>query len=1124
MRTIGIVLAILMLAGASSTQAPVDGPPWADRLPATGTATPTDRAGPRIAAARETAAAGRGPDAIRQLEVLHTRFPADPAVVEALIDLTDGERQAEWAHRHASLRTTSRGAYRPSGAVRRRLGNDDPHPAAIARARAAAADEVTRWLRRTAKNHASARLLARWTSALVARLTTDAPALAAEFGDVLNPMAAPGLDHVDPVVKPMMRVTAKAASSGDLDFAIRTALTLRGLAAQAALPALVGPRPPPLKRAARAARRVDELRERVVSNESAWTTIAALEGMTPEERVQFSARHASPGNPAVCWSRSRRFRIETTCGAETLLLAARTIEYHHARLVRWFGEDPFEKEVGLVRIVPEYEHLESEGLHYWWAWGFQRAHQTVLRVAWATPAALGRSLTHELTHRFDQHFTPRMPAWLCEGRAVWTSHAFQRTTAKRFATIHAHPDPIDRAYRRYFGYEEELTTLIEGELADPRDNYSAGYALFVYLRFHTKNGRAVFADALDRYMRSFGKRVPPLRRFTRYFCDGKDGRPRGLRGFANRFGEWLSGFHWFDRKPWTKRFDTIQPAWEGDIVFDPATWSRRPRRAEPLFGEGHARTAARLLREAEDVAGAAEAARWALEVDNWTAETARETVELLRRVGDDTGAWVVQALAAERFDATPAVPPRPAPFLPKLPALERLRVALLDAASAYRARGFDRLAATLTRERTALDGFLGLGARTRKPVPAGSVRALPHAIGGYGFTESGLTHYEEHRVRGLWFEEAAGLHVGRADPASRAQTRTAERAARNKHAFVRSARWYAAGRRVIEATITPTTSYVSGAIVLGYRRRDHHVRVQFQMGDFEYAVGKVEKRNDSHTFSSADVWVSEENERSDALGSLVPYEKLRFATARTSVAVKIVIDRDAIHVWFDGQPVGTYRTVDGHAIEGAIGFAVAYGALLVRDATVRETSAADAPLLDPPGLAPVAGGRAIESIGTLRNRTTAGFPRHPHGTLVLWLPTRPPQRGDDPVQVMDTRLFAMRSSRDRLKTLSRYLSATDERPAIVIAVPDCVDDARIATIRRRLGEGPGSGVVKHDWVHAVDRSTEPPTWPDTRLLYIDADGVLRVVASFGSHAGVPWRIRRWLRFGAVRAGAARAAK
>src|SRR5690606_29548560 len=118
---------------------------------------------------------------------------------------------------------------------------------------------------------------------------------------------------------------------------------------------------------------------------------------------------------------------------------------------RLYGQDPFLDRPGTVRIVPEAEGLEAEGVPYWWAGGFQSGDLTVLRFSASNIPDLGRGLTHELTHRFDGATYPGLPAWLMEGKAVWTGGAYDAMTDEEFIANDANAGTMDQTMRKGYG-------------------------------------------------------------------------------------------------------------------------------------------------------------------------------------------------------------------------------------------------------------------------------------------------------------------------------------------------------------------------------------------------------------------------------------------------------------------------------------------------------------------------------------------------------------------------------------------------------------------------------------------------------------------------------------------------
>ena len=131
------------------------------------------------------------------------------------------------------------------------------------------------------------------------------------------------------------------------------------------------------------------------------------------------------------------------------------------------------------------------------AGGFQAGERTTIRFSFGTVPGMGRTLTHELTHRFDGALYPGLPAWLAEGKAVWTGGAYGASTAPEFVETYASIGTIEGAFVKGYGDPTKLAKLIDGTIDDYRDNYVAGNALYVYLRSRKDaSGRLLFRDAL----------------------------------------------------------------------------------------------------------------------------------------------------------------------------------------------------------------------------------------------------------------------------------------------------------------------------------------------------------------------------------------------------------------------------------------------------------------------------------------------------------------------------------------------------------------------------------------------------------------------------------------------------
>jgi hypothetical protein len=366
-----------------------------------------------------------------------------------------------------------------------------------------------------------------------------------------------------PVLQALKEEMDRALSDGRPHVAASFARNLLGFAAQAGFKDLKGPPPPnlvPVGMAARAG--LARARSLMAGPKQIPLTVDALESMTPAERAAYTAAHNDWSDPGVAVSPNGLYRIETTCGHETLLGTAKMVEQHHARLVGWYSKDPFVGRPGLIRVVPRSAGLESEGVPYWWAAGFQSGDVTTVKFSVGTIEGLGHTLTHELTHRFDGALAPGLPAWAVEGRASWTGGAYGFAAQLEFVDGHMSFGTVERAFIKGYGGEENLGKLLKGTIDDYRDNYTAGYALWVYLKYWSEGDDVppLFADRLPSWIESCakGQGANPVA-FAAAFCDGRKGRPKDLKEFSKKFGAFLQGFYWQNRAPWTARYEKKIP-------------------------------------------------------------------------------------------------------------------------------------------------------------------------------------------------------------------------------------------------------------------------------------------------------------------------------------------------------------------------------------------------------------------------------------------------------------------------------------------------------------------------------------------------------------------------------------
>lgn len=1108
--------AALLLAALGGAQVPPGAGPPLDTSALAATPAPGSPAARRWQLGRDALAEGRADEAVTHLLAALEYHPAAP---ELLLDLAlatgADDPEALWLERLVRAAADPKGRWRPDAAQKKRLGRRDLEPAlALARLRAAAAAELAAAVERLPrKERLGDGVVARWLTGLWLELCADAPPLLAGHGPALRTALERYQPDCQSVCEALLRVAQgrepAATGAGPPDpaaarqraaRALAAARILAGLARQASFgDDLQGPAPPALEGMAAAAAEAVAAARAALGPPREYT-IAELEAMDDAARDAFTLAHRSWADPAVTWSPTGRYRIETVCGHATLLGAATTIELHHERLAGHFGADPFADRPGTVRIVPEVAGLESEGAPFWWAGGFQSGDRTVIRFAWGSVPGMGRLLTHELTHRFDGVLHPFLKPWYVEGHAVWTAAHYDRMADRTCREDHLDVRICAAALGDGYGRRERLERLIRGELEDYRDNYVAGYALYAFLRGHPPGGPPRFRPALAGYERNAraGQR-DPLGWFVQHFCDGEDGRPADFEAFAADWLAFLRGCsEWLDERTrgpdnaWVGRY---APRGQGDpapLVLDEPTltWSRD--RAEPFFGQGHAAAAGDVLAAAGLVEAAAAAWLWSLSCEGWRRHPAGAALDVLQRLGATDAAAALRALLRARFpDAVPG-PVEPVPMLERLPRtrdyLERLSAVAADHAAAARPVA----AAALRGEHERL------GAQLLLPPPAGPAALPPppvrRALGGFGWAESSLTGYDDGRVPGLWFETGEGdLHVGRERP--REGTGTFDRAAHRRCAFARSVEWLPPGHHVLRARIHFTTSFVRGAVIFGHWRRDRDLRLAFRAGDFDYATGRREENREFREvhLELHGLWERDHQE----LPQTRPALRCEFDRPSSWFDLELRIRGPSVLVLVNGEAMTRYTTHDGSPIEGYAGFATSQGAIRVQQPTVQRLDVAE------PGQA-LAAVRAVGldpqrqppgGIDDLLHLPTHGLPRAPVGTLVLWLP-----RGGEDDLVDPVRRHAV-----LVPMLAKLL---EDRVALpqewVLAVPAGTPAASLAEMQYQLRAVRGSELPVLE--HRIGAPFTGYPW----LLFVDAHGLLRAAAEVGE-AALHARVAKWAR-------------
>ncbi|MBL8898854.1 MAG: hypothetical protein JNM84_14540 [Planctomycetes bacterium] len=1069
------------------------------------------------AALEELAASASDPEALTRarshLARVAWRHPHAPEVLEALFRAsgTDADARALWAHAWWGAACDAKGKGKAPKELAASALGEDAFPERLAATRAEALRALVAWAqaRKPAKGlrGAAAYLESLWAREVGRALVEEAPALA-ETASALDRALARFEPPWSEVIEALEAELTRALAAKDLANGIKAARLLRGLCAQGVFQDLKGPTPPDLSKVSqRVASALERLRAELRAKQGEPLSVDALDAMEREERERFSDEHRDFAWPGIAVSPEGLYRLETSCGHATLLGAADTVERHHRRLVDWYGKDPFVGRPGLVRIVPESFGLEEEGAPFWWAGGFQGGDVTTVKFTCGTIEGLGRTLTHELTHRFDGAIYPGLPAWMMEGRAVWTGGAYGSSFDTSFTPGHASFGGIEAAFIKGYGDAGKLEELVTGKLRDYRDNYSAGYALWVYLSTWEPGAKRLFEPKLLTFMTEVRKGLGnPKGWFEACFCDGVDGRPKDFASFAQGFATFLRGFYWQSHAPWTERYQVkmSKPPSEG-YVYEDEAWSWERERAEPWFGQDQASFAAALLLARGNADAAAAAYAWARTVDEWSSEEAQSLAALCEAKKLGEAAWMTRELDRARSPWIARSGPRTLPTA--LAPLAAHVAALEEAAAAYRARSLAGASYALARRAALLARWWGAELPDPAPPAANAAHALDlpaRRLGLHGWVEDDLTGYEERRVKELWYETPdADLFVGRKAP--REGTGGFDRASHQRDAFVRSREWIAAGRYTLRLKVHFTTSFNSGAIVLGYGRRDRNLRLHFSAGDFLYAIGQKEELA---ALESVHVSLHGLRVRDGHLGGALSSRNVDFGRPTSSFEVVLWVDGARAHAWVHGQYIGTYHTVDGQPIEGHIGFAMGQGAVRIEAPTVERldlSGGAYEELVAPRGFELDRAG-AKTSMVELANRAVRGVPLHARGTLAIFV--QAPAAGE----ALDRRQIVVSAQRaaDRLKTAIAPYALPQRK---IVLFPAALDEAGRAELAAKLGAESGFELVPHAWTADLRLTPQDDGIGDDRppfLLFVDPAGVLRAMTPFSGVVKVlPDTVKHW---------------
>lgn len=1049
---------------------------------------------------QETLASGDRAAAIQHLLAALEIHPAlQPVLLDVVRAAESKDARAYWLQRWAAAAVDGKGKCDLAAADKKSVAADEIAALQkLASLRAQAAAELAKAMDRYKgdKGALGNGAAARFVATLFVELCSSSPELLRVHGASMHASMDGHKSDVDAVCKALAQVAQgqfgaswKGATSSDpaatqrqrADLQLRAARILSGLCRQGGFGKdLLGEAPPDLQSYAQIASAARDAVKSQLPTPRVWT-IAELQALDQKGRDEFTLAHRSWADPGVAMSATGRYRVETTCGAETLLGTAVQVELHHARLVDHYGVDPFENRPGLVLIVPEVHDMETEGLPHWWAGGFQGGDRTVIRFAWGNLPSLGHTLTHELTHRFDGVLRPFQRPWYVEGHASWTGGHYGKMVETQF-----HDDQLDlgacyRTYAEGYGDDEKLKKLLNGTIDEYRDNYFAGYALYAFLRGHPPDQRPkyrVALETLEKNARGGAKDAAGF--FEKTVCDGKDGRAADFKAFCAEWREFLSGIaHYLDpdnktgEPRWVAQYGPGPAGESGPLVLDENTWSWARARAEPFFGQGHAGAAGDVLAEAAMPAAAVAAWMWSLSCEGWNASRADAAATALAALSKPEQASALRQLAHARFPSRVAAwpaGPQPMPMLQKLPRTKAFVDALATAATAVP----DSLPLARAGFRAEHERLASLCAIE---VPRDALAALPpmpppRTLLGQGFVDDRHVDYDKNRREGFWYTTSDGdLHVGREKPAE--GTGGPERASPQHNVFVRSAEWIAPGEHVVKMRIHLTTAYVNGALVIGHWRRDRGIRIGFSAGDSEFAAGRKQERAE---VDRVHIQLDGKWERDGQLPRTGAATTVEFGGSRPSFEVELRIRGPSLTVRIEGQEQFRYTTHDGSPIEGYFGFAASRGAYRVQSPTVQRVDLA----LPGQSLAATAAvGLEVAVQPTLPledmiGMPVRGIPTSPVGTLVIWLP--PAEEGD----TIDRRLPRA------LVLLSKLLAETTEFPQKwVLATPKGAKSEEVAAAEKAIAEH------RKEPLQRIDHSVAAPLTGSPWLLFVDAAGILR---------------------------------
>jgi len=955
---------------------------------------------------------GRAGDAKRTLIEALGIAPRSPGVFSDLLRLTTKQPDEflMWAHLAAARLTDEKGALKNRKGIASEAQRLLQPSLKAAQIRAGAVDRMASHAKRLRRPREGA--AARYLQALFRAATHDAAALrdkhAKLFADALTRCAPGGSE----VLSALERGMKKALSEGRAGEAMKAAHILRGACVQARRTKLKVKRLKGLETSA-------VMVMRRVRKEAAAAAgplgIEDLLEIAPKDRPQWEAAHSTWANPTVVLSPNGLYRIESVCGVRTTLMAALDVEYQHRRLAKWFSKDPFVGVPGTVRLCRSPADLEGEGQPHYWAGGFQSGNTTTIVVNASGRGGLAGTLTHELTHRFDGRLLPGMPGWLVEGRAVYTAGASLWARAEsidaRAANFGAFYKSMTKGYRQ----ERNLRKLIEGTPDDYRDNYTAGYSLWVYL---TRYRARQYAARVPGYLKSFRAKPgwPAMQRFNSYFLDGKQGRPKKLAPLAQDFGRFLDEGGSIDTVEWKKQWRQLARAARTEAndqrakaaaaaggkelgspydseILDRSNWNLFRRRSDdPIFGERHAYAAGLWLESQNNDAAAAVAFAWAAAVDELEAAQLEHIAALHARRGNPAVAWLHRLEARGRAIHEIDLGGRtPAPVVTLQQLVRPLLNTWRDNETSHRARGFGRAARMLLAERAMLARAAGI--ELKNPAaddaePLGKDR-LPPDCGPFtsvlaGGVVKGYWAPAESNINNNWHIPAPGrLVLGLSKP--RKETSGFKRDAGVRKVFVRTRETYDQ-TYTFRVRVKFISAHLGGAIVFGQTRKDRGLVLHLNGGDWAYAVGR---KKEGFGFRGISVRLDDLRAYDSGVTSL--WSRIRFRTPKTSCLLTVRVSGSFVRVRVDDQEACSHRTATGIPIAGPIGFYLGSGLVGFDNPEVRRHRVIGAQATCPceHADAPIDFNKPCRIDWKVwQGRRVLGVPKDPLGTFLLCYPKK----------------------------------------------------------------------------------------------------------------------------------------